>query len=167
MLFKKNDSANLVSKSTKYWKIVPRKRKKHKMLYLTWKVGFLYYFTVSNIFTDNLKLILNSRTFTSNKWQKPSRLLGKTLPWYSLKSILFCMLYISQFVRYYFFWYFMFSLCCMVFWPLYCVFETCKVKSVISKTLLKLYFERYSFTFHFTKFLGHFLKKLMLNRNYF
>jgi hypothetical protein len=30
-----------------------------------------------------------------------------------------------------------------------------------------LYFERYSFTFHFTKFLSHFLKKLMLNRNYF
>jgi hypothetical protein len=33
--------------------------------------------------------------------------------------------------------------------------------------ILKLYFERYSFTFHFTKFLSHFLKKLMLNRNYF
>jgi hypothetical protein len=45
---------------------------------------------------------------------------------------------------------------------LYCVFETCKVTSV-----LKLYFERYSFTFHFTKFLSHFLNKLMLNRNYF
>jgi hypothetical protein len=44
--------------------------------------------------------------------------------------------------------------------PLYWVFETWKV-------LLKLYFERYSFTFHFTKFLSNFLKKLMLNRNYF
>jgi hypothetical protein len=38
-------------------KIVPENEKKHKMLYLTWKVGFLYYITVSNIFTDNLKLI--------------------------------------------------------------------------------------------------------------
>jgi hypothetical protein len=37
-------------------KIVPRKRKKNKMLYLTWKMGFLYYITVSNMFTDNLKL---------------------------------------------------------------------------------------------------------------
>jgi hypothetical protein len=27
--------------------------------------------------------------------------------------------------------------------------------------------ERYSFTFHFTQFLSHFLNKLMLNRNYF
>ena len=27
--------------------------------------------------------------------------------------------------------------------------------------------ERYSFTFHFTKFRSHFLNKLMLNRNYF
>jgi hypothetical protein len=42
-----------------YWKkIVPRKRKKHKILCLTWKVGFPYYFTVSNIFTDALKLLL-------------------------------------------------------------------------------------------------------------
>jgi hypothetical protein len=40
-----------------------------------------------------------------------------------------------------------------MFWPLHCVFETCKMKSV-----LKLYFERYSFTFQFTKFLSHFLK---------
>ena len=45
----------------------------------------------------------------------------------------------------------------------YCVFETCKMKSVLKL----LYFERYSFTFHFTKFLSHFLNKLMLNRNYF
>jgi hypothetical protein len=37
--------------------IVPRKRKKHKMLYLTWNVGLLYYFTASNIFTNNFKLI--------------------------------------------------------------------------------------------------------------
>jgi hypothetical protein len=34
-------------------------------------------------------------------------------------------------------------------------------KLVKSKVLLKLYFERYSFTFHFTKFLSHFLKKLV------
>jgi hypothetical protein len=40
----------------------------------------------------------------------------------------------------------------------YWVFQTCKVKSV-----LKLfYFERYSFTFHFTEFLSQFLNKLML-----
>ena len=45
----------------------------------------------------------------------------------------------------------------------YCVFGTCKVKSVLKL----LYFERYSFTFHFTKFLSHFPNKLMLNRNYF
>jgi hypothetical protein len=38
-------------------KIVPENEKKQKMLYLTRKVGFLYYITVSNIFTDNLKLI--------------------------------------------------------------------------------------------------------------
>jgi hypothetical protein len=53
------------------------------------------------------------------------------------------------------------SLCCSY------VFETCKVKSV-----LKLYFQTFvnssnCFTFHFTKFLSHFLNKLMLNRNYF
>ena len=40
-------------------------------------------------------------------------------------------------------------------------------KLVKWKVLLKLYFERYNFTFHFTKFLSHFLNKLMLNRNYF
>jgi hypothetical protein len=62
--------------------------------------------------------------------------------------------------------YVVFSLCCI--WCLdavlyYCDFETCKVKSVLKL----LYFERYSFTFHFTKFLSHFLNKLMLNRNYF
>jgi hypothetical protein len=45
----------------------------------------------------------------------------------------------------------------------YCVFGTCKVKSVLKL----LYFEWYSFTFHFTKFLSHFPNKLMLNRNYF
>jgi hypothetical protein len=59
----------------------------------------------------------------------------------------------------------MFSFCCMVFWPLYCVFKTCKVKSVIKINFN--YFERYSFIFHFTKLLSHFLKKLILNRNYF
>jgi hypothetical protein len=56
---------------------------------------------------------------------------------------------------------------CAVWCPVavlyYCVFETCKVKSVLKL----LYFERYSSTFHFTKFLSHFLNKLMLNRNYF
>jgi hypothetical protein len=75
LLFKKNDKANLVSKSTKYWKNRPRKRKKHKMLYLTWKIGFLYYFTVSNIFTDNLKLLKHSlQTISKNFpdcWEKP------------------------------------------------------------------------------------------------
>jgi hypothetical protein len=33
------------------------------MLYLTWKVGFLYYFTVSNIFTDNLKPVADEQVF--------------------------------------------------------------------------------------------------------
>ena len=40
-------------------------------------------------------------------------------------------------------------------------------KLVKRKVLLKLYFKRYSFTIYFSKFLSHFLKKLMLNRNYF
>jgi hypothetical protein len=54
-----------------YWKkIVPRKRKKHKILCLTWKVGFPYYFTVSNIFTDALKLLL---------FKTPKHSLGKNL----------------------------------------------------------------------------------------
>ena len=54
---------------------------------------------------------------------------------------------------------------CAVWCLDYCTiafFETCKVKSVLKL----LYFERYSFTFHFTKFLSHFLDKLMLNRNF-
>jgi hypothetical protein len=44
--------------------------------------------------------------------------------------------------------------------------------SKLVKSVLKLYFEAFvdssnCFTFHFTKFLSHFLNKLMLNRNYF
>jgi hypothetical protein len=44
--------------------------------------------------------------------------------------------FLNLYIGYYFFWYVMFSLFCMAFWPLYCVFETCKVKSVI-KTLFR------------------------------
>jgi hypothetical protein len=80
MLFKNNDSANLVSKSAKYWKNCPqaRKRKNHKMLYLTWKVRFLYCFTVSNILTDNLiKTYLKLRNIHFKQIAKSIPTLGK------------------------------------------------------------------------------------------
>ena len=65
--------------------------------------------------------------------EKLSRLLGKTLPWYSFKTILYCMLWISQFVWYYLFWYVMFSLCCMVSWC--CIVFLKPVKWKVYKTL--------------------------------
>jgi hypothetical protein len=79
MLFKKNYSANFVSKLTKYWKNCPRKRKKHKMLYLTWKVGFVYYLlcqtysrTIWNLFkTPKHSLQTNSKNYP-DCWEKPS-----------------------------------------------------------------------------------------------
>ena len=37
-------------------------------------------------------------------------------------------------------------------------------KLVTCKVLLKFYFERYSFTFHFTKFRRHFLKKIKVEQ---
>jgi hypothetical protein len=66
----------------------------------------------------------------------------------------------------------LFLLICRVFIVLYGVlalyYTIVFLKLVKWKVCLKLlYFEQYSFTFHFTKFLSHFLNKLMLNRNYF
>jgi hypothetical protein len=150
MFFKKNDSANLVSKSTKYWKNRPQKTKAAQTVVfsLEGRIPVLFY-CVKHIH-GQFKTYLKLQNIHLKQIAKTIPTFGKNLAAIFFKTILFCMLYISQFVRYYFFWYVMFSLCCMVFWPLYCVFETCKVKSVISKTLN-----------------GHFLKKLMLNRNYF
>jgi hypothetical protein len=81
MRFKKNDSANLpVSKSTKDWKklktIVPRKQKKHKMLYITWKVGFLYYFTVPIIFTT-IQNLFKTGVFVFKQIAKSIPTIGK------------------------------------------------------------------------------------------
>jgi hypothetical protein len=44
--FQKDWFDKFVLNSTKYWKNRPQKPMKQNILYLTWKVGFLYYFTV-------------------------------------------------------------------------------------------------------------------------
>jgi hypothetical protein len=142
-------------------KIVPRKRKKHKMLYLTWKVGFLYYFTVSNIFTDNLNLFKTgvfvfkqiAKSIPTVQWEKSCRhILLNPLCFLSCR---FLNLYDTISFN-------MSCFHCSVWRSDHCIVFS---KLVMWKVLLKLYSERYSFTFHFTKFLSHFLKKIMLNRN--
>jgi hypothetical protein len=62
MLFKKNDSANFDSKSTKYWKYRPQKTKSRKKLYiyLTWKVRFLYYFLYNIAFVNSKRWLAKS-----------------------------------------------------------------------------------------------------------
>jgi hypothetical protein len=95
---------------------------------ITVSTGLIYYFTVPNLFTDNYNLFKTSKHSlqTNSKifpdcWEKRCR------------DILLNPFYLYPI----FFRHVMFSLCCMVFWPLYCVFETCKVKRVI-KTLFRL-----------------------------
>jgi hypothetical protein len=124
------------------------------------KIPLLFYYVKHT--HRQLKTYLKHRNI---HFKNKSRLLVKTLPWYSFKSILFCIFLTSQFVRYYLFWYIyvMFSLCCMVFRPLYCVFETCKVKSV--KTLFRTMHIVLLFTL--PNFSAISWKKKMLNRNYF
>jgi hypothetical protein len=62
-------------------KIVPmleNELKNHKMLYLAWKVRFLYCFTVSNILTDNLiKTYLKLRNIHFKQIAKSIPTLGK------------------------------------------------------------------------------------------
>jgi hypothetical protein len=136
-------------------KIVPRKRKKHKMLYLTWKVGFHYYFTVSNIFTDNLKLIYNrSFCFQTNSKKYPDCSMEK--PCCDILLNPFCFLSYRFLNLYDTISFDMSCFHCSVWHSDNCIVFS---KLVKWKVLLKLYFEQYSFTYHFTKFLSHFLKK--------
>jgi hypothetical protein len=122
MLFKKNNSANLISKSTNYWKSRPRKRKKHKILYLTWKVGFLYYFTVSNKFTyGQFKTYLKLLKIHFKQIAKTIPTVGENLVviFFYIHFVLYSgYRFLNLYYIYYFFWYdVMFSLCCTVFWP--------------------------------------------------
>ena len=124
MLFKKNDSANLGSKSTKYWKNRPQKTKEAQNVVFNLKGRIPYYFTVSNIFTDNLKLIYFRNSLQTNR-KNYIPTVGKNLAVNILLKPFcrFCILWISQFVRYYFFWYFIVLYGVLT---LYCVLETCK-----------------------------------------
>jgi hypothetical protein len=97
MLFKKNDSANLFSKSTKYWKNRPQKTKEAQNVVcnLKGRIPLLFY-CVKHIH-GQFKTYLKPEFLFSNKWQKvsPGKTMGKTLPWYSFKSILFYILYLD------------------------------------------------------------------------
>ena len=158
MLFKKNDSANLVSKSTKYWKNRPQKTKKAQnvVFNLNGRIPSLFYCVkyIHGQFKTYLKLRnIHFKQIAIDCW---------AIPCHDILLKPFCFVSYTYLNLYNIFSFDMScSLCCSY------VFETCKVKSV-----LKLYFQTFvnssnCFTFHFTKFLSHFLNKLILNRNYF
>jgi hypothetical protein len=148
MLFKKNDSANLVSKSTKYWKNRSQKTKEAKnvVFNLKGRIPLLFY-SVKHIhgqFKTCFKQI--AKSIPTVQWEKPC--CDILLNPFCFVSYRFLNLYdIISFD--------MSCFHCSVWRSDRCIVFS---KLVKWKVLLKLYFERYSFTFHFTKFLSHFLK---------
>jgi hypothetical protein len=78
MLFKKNDSSNLVSKSTKYWeKNRPQETKEAKNVVFNWKGKIPFLFYCDKHIHGQFKTYLKPEFLLSKKWQKVSRL----LPW--------------------------------------------------------------------------------------
>ena len=142
-------------------KIVPRKRKKHKILNLKSTIPFLFY-CVKHIH-GQFKTYLKLRNIHFKQIAKTIPTFGKNL------AMIFFKINFILYAIYFQICTILFISICHVFIVLYGVltallcFRTCEVKSVI-KTLFRTI---YCCTFHFTKFLSHFLKKLMLNRSYF
>jgi hypothetical protein len=125
----------------------------------------LLYYCVKHIY-GQFKTYLKLRNIRLKQIAKTIPTVGKSRD-ILFKTILFC---IDKYLNLYDTISFdvVFSLCCTVAWGCivlltYCVFETCKVKSVLKL----LYFERYSFTFHFTKFFSHFLNKFAKEKLFF
>jgi hypothetical protein len=126
MLFKKNGSANLISKSIKDWKNRPQKMKEAQNVVFNLKGGIPLLFYCVKHTHGQFKTYLKLRNFHFKQ-------IAKTIPTVHGKNLAvifvyllnpFCFVFyrfLNLYVRYYFFWYVMLSLCCMVFWPLYCV----------------------------------------------
>jgi hypothetical protein len=93
MLFKKNDSANLVSKSTKYWKNRPRKRKKAQnvVFNLKGRISLLYYCVkhIHGQFKTYLKLRNIRFKQIWNSKNNISRLLGKAVIFFLNNFVLY------------------------------------------------------------------------------
>jgi hypothetical protein len=151
MLFKKNDSANLVSKSTKYWKNRPQKTKEAQnvVFNLKGRIPLLFY-CVKHIHRQ-FKTYLKPEFSFSNKY--PDCSMEK--PCCDILLNPFCFLSYRFLNLYDTTSFDMSCFHCSVWHSDHCIVFS---KLVKWKVLLKLYFEQYSFTYHFTKFLSHFLK---------
>jgi hypothetical protein len=143
MLFKKTDSANLVSKSNKYWKNRPQKTKKAQNVVFNLKsrVPLLFYCAkhIHGQFKTYLKLENSLQTNSKNYpdcWKKPWYSFLKQFCFVSYIEISICTILFLLICRVFIVLYGVLTLC----FTQYCVFETCKVKSLLKL----LYFERYS-----------------------
>jgi hypothetical protein len=133
MLFKKNDSANLVSKSTKYWKNRSQKTKEAQNVVFNLKGRILLLFYCVKHIHGQFKTYLKLRNIhfeqTNSKkhpdcWEKPCRDILYN-PFYFV-----CYRFLNLYDT------ISFDMSCFhcAVWcsdRLYCIFETCKVKSVI------------------------------------
>jgi hypothetical protein len=136
MLFKKNDSANLVLKSTKYWKNRPQKTKEAQnvVFNLKGRIPLLFY-CVKHIH-GQFKTYLKLRSIHFKQIAKTIPTFGANLAviFFKIRFILYAVDFPICTI--------LFLLICYVFIALYGVltavlffFETCKVKSVYIKTL--------------------------------